>query len=264
MLLLVHQFGLLTRQQIERLAFTPSTSSACKRRLTLLYHNGYLGRLPLPIRNAYGATRAVYFLERPGERALGHAGLIDAEARSRRPYRPGELFLQHRLDINDVRVAFTLAARGHDYRLDWWDEDKLRRLRTFDVRLGSEELRLIPDSYFTLGGGSGGDGFAVEVDRGTVPERHMLKRYLAYGEFTDSGAYQGRLPCQSFRVLTVVTGSKAAWRLGRLKTICESFGGRSLFWFTDRTRMDAADVLAERCWFVAGQESPRSLPLSFA
>lgn len=261
-LLRIREFGLLTREQIQHLEFSPSTVSACKRRLTLLYHNGYIGRLALPVRNAYGAARAVCFLERLGEQALVRAGLVEEpNERFRRPETPGELFLQHRMDIADVQVSFTVAARIHGYALVWWDEAMLRRSAAFDGR-GAPDRRLLPDAYFTLSDGTSMDGFAVEVDRATVPEDRMKRRFLAYGEVATSGVYRERLPCESFRVLTVVTATSATTRLQRLKTLCESVGGRSLFWFTDRTGVDAADILAEDNWSVAGAQELRSLALS--
>lgn len=264
-LLRIHEFTLLTREQIQRLEFSPSTASACKRRLTLLYHNGYVGRLPLPIRNAYGAARAIYFLERAGEQALAHAGLIEERSeRFRRPEAPGELFLHHRMDIADVRVAFTVAARLHGHALNWWDEAALRSRSAFRATgSGAHAAALLPDGYFTLGNGAAMDGFAVEVDRATVPEERMRRRYIAYGELAATGAYRGSLPCDSLRVLTIVTDGDATRRLGRLKRLCESVGGRSLFWFADRERLNAADVLEAEAWFVAGEDHGRTLPLSF-
>ena len=263
MLLRIREFGLLTREQIQRLEFSPSTASACKRRLTLLYHNGYVGRLALPVRNAYGAARAVYFLEHLGERALVGTGLVEkTNERFRHPEAPGELFLQHRLDIADVRVAFTIASRIRGYVLVWWDEAILRRKAAFDVRGALDRHRLLPDGYFTLSDGLSIDGFAVEVDRATVPEERMRGRFLSYGELATSGAYRERLPADSFRVLTVVTVKNAPARLQRLKALCESVGGRSLFWFADRAGAGAADILSEDCWSVAGAQQRRSLALS--
>jgi hypothetical protein len=44
----VHEMRFLTREQIQRLEFTPSTVSYCKRRLALLFHHGYLDRKFVP------------------------------------------------------------------------------------------------------------------------------------------------------------------------------------------------------------------------
>src|SRR3972149_10438317 len=70
----VHDCRLLTREQVCRLLeFGAGGTSSCKRRLTLLYHHGLLERLHLPLRGAYGASRAVYCLDRAGAEYLARA-----------------------------------------------------------------------------------------------------------------------------------------------------------------------------------------------
>jgi hypothetical protein len=258
----IHDFELLTRQQIQRLEFTPTTTSTCKRRLTLLYHNGYIGRVALPIRNSYGAARAIYILERPGLRALIHSGLIETCPGWGRFREPGELFLHHRIAIADVRVAFTRAADARRYTLTWWDERELRRRRTFDWRPQQDAVHLLPDGFFMLSTESAADGFAVEVDRATVAMEKMRARYLAYAHFASRAGSHGALPCASFRVLTVVAAPDRRDRLAQLKRACEDIGGRSLFWFLDLAQWADGDVLGEACWAVAGDDCMRRLPLS--
>jgi hypothetical protein len=261
----VERCRFLTREQVQRLEFGPASTSSCKRRLTLLYHHGYLGRLQLPLPGAYGASRAVYHLDRLGARYL--AGLEDAEP-GRIRWRRGEddreeLFLAHSLDINDVRVSFTVAARRRGVPLDWWDESTLRRLEVLErfQDASGERVTLLPDAYFTLGAGDAADGFALEVDRATVSERRMRARIRAYGQWAASGAYRRRLPAESLRVLFAITDCRRdRRRLEHLKEWCQEEGGRSLFWFVDRDGLDA-DVLTAPVWSVAGSEQQCTLPL---
>ena len=264
----IHRCRFLTREQIQRLLFTPGAESSCKRRLTLLFHNSYVGRLFLPLRNAYGASRAVYYLHRAGVRLLAHTRRLEAGL-TERPWREGEreeVFLSHTLDINEVRIAFTLACRQRGLKLEWLDERTLRRL---DVR---QRLRgpvtaavILPDAYFTIGEGDAVDGFALEVDRGTVPERRMRARMTAYGEWAASGTYRRRLPAASLRVLFAITSwDRDGQRLAHLKRWCEEEGGRSLFWFVDGRHLAAADVLVDPVWLVAGRNEPLKLPLGAA
>ena len=63
---LVADFRYMTRDQVEKLEFSPTTVSYCKRRLSLLFHNGYLERRFLPLREAFGAARAYYVLDKRG------------------------------------------------------------------------------------------------------------------------------------------------------------------------------------------------------
>ena len=62
----VYELRFATQEQIQQLLFTPSTASSCKRRLTLLYHNGYLDRRLLPLRSRFGANRAAFCLDKKG------------------------------------------------------------------------------------------------------------------------------------------------------------------------------------------------------
>ncbi|MDI6872045.1 MAG: replication-relaxation family protein [Bacillota bacterium] len=265
----LHECRFLTREQIERLEFGPGATSAAKRRLTLLYHNGYLGRLHLPLRDAYGASRAAYYLDRRGAQSL--AGVLRASLDElnwrRRDGEQEETFLAHTLDVNDVRIAFTLASRHHGLGLEWLDERALRRMDVLQriKGAGGETATLLPDAYFTIGGVEGIDGFALEVDRGTVSERRMRARIRAYGEWATSGAYRRHLPAESLRVIFAVTGSRRGEdRLALLKRWCEEEGGRSLFWFTDGMQVAGEDILSAPVWQVGGRTGRVSLPLSAA
>ena len=67
---------LLDQQQLQRLEFTTGGASACKRRLTLLFHGGYVDRRYAPRTVPYGAPRAAYCLDRRGaELVAAHRGV---------------------------------------------------------------------------------------------------------------------------------------------------------------------------------------------
>ena len=124
---LAQDYRFVTREQVQALLFTPAATSACKRRLTLLFHNGYLGRQLLPLRSAFGANRAVYFIDKRGAAVLDlleKTGPADAVWRARQHFRE-ELFLRHLVASNDVRVAVSLAAQRQELGLEWTDERTL-------------------------------------------------------------------------------------------------------------------------------------------
>lgn len=125
----VHECRFVTREQIQRLEFGPRSASSAKLRLTLLYHHGYLDRLFLPLPNAYGVSRAIYHLDQAGAHLLARAQRLEPVEMGwrRRDGERGEFFLAHTLDINDVRIAFTLACRRRGLQLEWLDERALRR-----------------------------------------------------------------------------------------------------------------------------------------
>jgi len=265
----VHECRFLTREQVQRLEFGPGSASSAKLRLTLLYHHGYLGRLFLPFPNAYGASRAVYHLDQAGARLLAQAQRLEPDQVEwrRRDGERGEFFLAHTLDINDVRIGFTRACRRRDLELEWLDERALRRAQVRERMRGpgGEAVTIMPDAYFTVRDGEAVDGFALEVDRGTVSERRMRARIRAYGEWASSGAYRRRLPAASLRVLFAITHcGRDDQRLAHLKRWCEEEAGGSLFWFVGRDGLKAEDLLDAPVWLVAGRPEPLKLPLGMA
>jgi hypothetical protein len=258
----LYECRFLLRKQLQALSFSAGAASSCKRRLTLLYHNGYIGRLTMPVPAAFGATRAVYHLDRRGAGVLATTQREAYAGWRERDRDREQIFLSHTLDINDVRIAFTLATRSRGFEMDWISEADLRkqgiRQRVSGPGNGSP---LFPDAYFTIVTPAGADGFALEVDRGTVTEQRMRARFRAYGEWAVSGRYRTDLPVASFRVLVAVTDSRRdPQRLARLKAWCEDEGGRSLFWFAGRAPLDA-DILSEPIWEVAGETGCRRLAL---
>jgi len=256
----------MTRHQIQKLLFTPGAASLAKRRLALLYHHTYLRRHHVPVRNAFGALRTVYSLDRAGAELLATERRWEMHGWRVRDTDREATFLDHHLDSVDVRVAFALACRRRGLALDWTDERELRRQevvqRTRD--LGGEMVTVIPDAYLAIDSSGALDGFALEVDRATVSERRMRARFRAYGQWASSGAYLMKLPTESFRVLVVVTDNRRdPKRLERLKAWCEGELGGSLFWFIDREGLEK-DVLDDILWLVAGRADRVKLPLSSA
>jgi hypothetical protein len=262
----VHECRFLSREQIQRLEFGPRAASSCKRRLTLLFHNGYVGRLFLPLPNAYGASKAVYHLDQAGARLLARAQRreLDHVEWRRRQSETGQLFLAHNIDSNDVRVAFTRACRRRKLQLEWLDERALRRLDVrHRLRGPASTATILPDAYFTISDGDAVDGFALEVDRGTVPERRMRLRMRAYGEWASSGAYRRHLPAVSLRVVFAITHcGRDDQRLAHLKRWCEEENGGTLFWFVGRDGLEVEEVLDAPVWWVSGKAEPLKLALS--
>ena len=69
------QMRYLHMDQVRRVAFDGHATSNVRRRLTVLYHNAFVGRRLLRTNQPHGSPLALYYLERPGERALRDAGV---------------------------------------------------------------------------------------------------------------------------------------------------------------------------------------------
>jgi hypothetical protein len=259
----VYEMRFITREQIQRLEFSPSTASYCKRRLALLFHNSYLDRKFIPAPNSFGSTKAIYCLASKGAQLLAHELKADIDWRPRDAER--ELyFLRHTLAINDFRVCAILAAQRLSLTLDWVIERTLRRAEmkdyVADPRHAGEKLAVVPDGYFRLSDESKRLSFALELDRSTVEEKPVKTKVRAYGEWKVTGAYQKRFGTDSLRVLFVVASTdRDPQRVERLKRWCEAEGGRSLFWFADASDVNQDSIFSQPIWQVAGRSDKFTL-----
>lgn len=253
---LVADFRYMTREQVEKLEFSPSTTSYCKRRLSLLYHNGYLQRRFLPLRQAFGAARAYYTLDGRGADIVSQVLELP---RSQLDWRPRDgrreaLYMEHTLRINDFRTLVMLAARELDAPIEWTDERELKRRapthRVLDPLRPGERITIVPDGYFAVGRQW---AFALELDRGTVDEVPFKRKIRGYGEWKARGGYAAAFGTQSLRVLFVVAdATRDPRRLERVKRWTEQANGRSLFWFAGLDELTTGTVLQDPVWISAG------------
>ncbi|MBM3315922.1 hypothetical protein FJY71_08845, partial [candidate division WOR-3 bacterium] len=265
----VQQYRALTTAQIEALFFSPMRDGRpnprCQMRLKHLFHRGYLARYEQPQRLSEGRKPLIYLLDRTGAQLLvSELGVEPTDL----GWRPGDnqlspFFLDHLLATNEVRIAFTLAARDRGWKIDTWIDDKALRSRemkdyvTIDQSGGrTRRAAVVPDGYFTLTDGRYRYHHLLEIDRATTTGQPTVtgkrswqlkvQTYLAYWR---SGLYQKRYETTSYRVLTVTTGPT---RLENLKRITEAAGGGSVFWFTTFGELARDTVIANPIWRVAG------------
>ncbi len=262
----IYELRFATQEQIQQLLFSPTTASSSKRRLTLLYHNGYLDRRLIPLRSRFGANRAVYCLDKRGAQLLTFDEKTSGEALAWRALdNDRELyFLEHTLASNQVRICATLAARQHGFDLVWTDERALRSraMRDFvtDPKHPDRRLAVIPDGYFQLASNDRPLGFALELDRGTVEEKPFKAKVRALGEWKVTGAYRRRFVTDSLRVLFVVTPTtRDPRRLDRVKVWTEAERGQSLFWFASLADLQPDTIFDKPVWRVAGREGKYAL-----
>lgn len=276
----VYTYRALSTPQIDALFFSGQhtarqrrqPSSRCQHRLKLLFHAGFLRRKEQAQVLSDGRKPLVYFLDRHGAMYLAElAGCTVPELDwDRQEHEVGLQFLDHLLLSNDIRVAVTLAARTRGYTLmDWRDERTLRRdHHTEQIAIASEggkqQVRLVPDGFFSLETQSAKYHQFLEVDRATstlhaghTGKRDWARKVAAYLAYFRSGAYQQRYHVRSFRILTVTTSHK---RLQHLKQVTEEAGGKARFWFTTADKITGASILTEPIWQVASRSDE---PFSF-
>lgn len=254
----VYEMRFLTREQIQRLEFAPSTASYCKRRLALLFHHSYLDRKFIPAPGSFGSTRAIYCIATRGARLLAHELKADINWRPKDSER--ELYLlRHTLATNDFRIYVILAAQRFGLTVDWVNERTLRRREmkdyVADPRHDGQRIAVVPDGYFQVAGQDKSSAFALELDRATVEEKPFKAKVRAYGEWKLTGAYRRRHGTNSLRVLFVIApNDRDPQRLSRIKRWCEAEGGRSLFWFANASDINEHSIFTEHIWNVAGRD----------
>lgn len=267
-ILAVYEYRLLSAHQVEALFF-PSTSdkvhsrrSACQRRLQLLYHHGFLDRLPQPVILGAGRSPFVYALDQAGAGLVAkYLGIDRADIGWKPKYNElGAQFLDHSLAINDVRVVFQrLVEMGRLEAVEWTDEVALKAGERQDqvpyLMQGARVVRKYPDGYFTasLPHTEQQAHFFLEVDQGTMTNARWQEKVKAYHEFRQSGRSQKYYGTRNFRVLAVAPGER---RLANLKRATEQAGGDHYFWFTtqDKVNIWQPEAILAFVWAVAGKE----------
>jgi hypothetical protein len=245
----VADYKLLSRSQIQRL-FGFGNTTRVNFRLMRLFHHGYLARHYLP--TMHGSSQAIYALDRLGLPVAAERLGKDVAQLWRPKEKLKPLFLNHQLAVNDVRIAFELAARTHDDHqlLMWLPEEEVKDRFFF----GDRWHTLTPDAFWRYEVRKRVLSAFVEVDQGTMPNKRFKEKVERYFAYDISGRYVERYKGQRFRVL-VITNSLA--RLANLKNTAAQVTQRYC-WFTTLSTLSENEVLAP-IWEIVGNEGKMSL-----
>src|SRR5579871_3819722 len=202
----IYQAKLATREQIQALFFSVAGRSRCQRRLTLLYRNRFIDKVP----NRPLTASDVYYISRRATKGLRLLRSLFPE----QPVAPLRLHVQtveHTLELASCRIAVTQACAAMGYRLHtWMDEAAVSRFM--------EGSGLRPDAYLRIeretAAGPRGASFFLEVERSGKEDRALEERYRRYGAFYYDGLFERRFGTAALRVLTLV-GSDYGIRLER-------------------------------------------------
>jgi hypothetical protein len=214
----VHSYGLLTGEQIHRLigfGCVPRRNV----RLRALFDHRYLDRKFLP--TLQGSARPVYLLGPQSvdvvARRLG-ADPLQVRRRMKAVREMKEMFLTHRLQVNDIRLAFASALGYHsEAGLDRWESAP-------DLR----EVGLMPDAFCEYRYRGHLWNCFLELDRSTESHRGFRAKVESYLDFGLSGGFRRRFGCRYFRVLIVALTEA---REGNLRGLIEGITEK-MFWLT--------------------------------
>ncbi len=110
----IDRFKYLTAQQIADLFY--NSRGAINKRLKLLFHHHYLGKLPGKVSPNLFNSPDIYFinLDRKASRILAAKGVALPHQKHAKQKNPKRDYVQHTLLTNDCLIAFELAGRRSD------------------------------------------------------------------------------------------------------------------------------------------------------
>ena len=207
----VHKYRYITTEGLLKL-FAPQGRGerAMRRRLTLLFHRGYLARrfiYPLDRPGGVRFGKIVYVLDTEGGELLWgketakqdvkwKGGEEGKRLRSRKE--GGHLHVEHSLAIAEFQLALDLALQEQEgvviesFISDMEDvEMKVTvQIPSYSVKKsaiqrnsGTERVALWPDASFSIIGGKKRYFYFLEVDRADRKKERIFKRFLAYWQY---------------------------------------------------------------------------------
>ncbi|MFC1789050.1 replication-relaxation family protein [Thermodesulfobacteriota bacterium] len=247
----VYSFRMLSRTQIETL-FNFKCARRVNSRLRKLYDHYYLSRSFLP--TVRGSAKAIYYLGPQGIAVVCEELGIDMTLIKRKceaTSKLRELFLSHAMELNNVRIAFSLGIENHhEMELERWinDNDCKQEYRT--PAPGKTVVRRFrPDGYFRFCYQGKLYSFFLEHDRSTMTLGRFTGKVKSYIDFGVLGYYRQRFGVKYFRVLVI---TKTRERLYNLKKAVETVTDK-LFCFTTIEQVTPNTVFGP-IWQRAGKQ----------
>lgn len=235
----VGRFGIVTREQIARhLQFGSVTRANAV--LLRLFRNGYLARRLQP--SLRGTRRLTYFVGPQGHELLG----LSPESSTGRRRWPlvSDLFLDHQLDLNDVRLALEHEQRPAYEFVRFLSERELAPMNLGIVPDGYCEYRLDGKSYSLF----------LEIDRGTESARRWTSKIDAYLRLAYQNTFSEKFGRRFFRVFVTAPSTR------RLKGIAREIAKRTdrIFWLAAHDELLREGPFAP-VWHRPDGSGPKSL-----
>jgi len=249
----------MTTHQIQALLYPGPSGSRCRERLKFLTDAGFIGRIELPSLLSDGRRPYVYVPKKAGLQRL------DPELQPEK-LTAGYQFLSHILDISEVYVRLSAAAKIYGYTVHEWLNDLTLKRRnmvdTFEAttsRGATYMASLVPDASFVIATKERPFRFLLEVDKGTETLKDIEEKFIKYRFYFDErngpSVYERRYGSDRGRVLFVVPSLQ---RLENVKEICEKLDGKTRYWFATLPDL-TGDALHTPIWRRAGSKDPFNL-----
>ncbi len=241
----IHGAELATREHVQQLFFRHGSRSLCQRRLTLLYRNRYIEKLP----NRALSAPDVYRVSRHctnGVRLL--RAMIPEE-----PLQLGQVkarTVEHTLDIASFRIAVIRACERAGFQLlHWRSAAELARM------MGTAGV--IPDAYLQIErptpDGPRRSSFFVEIQRSAQSQQALEEKCRRYGAYYYGGEYARAFGTRALRVLVAIGsdyGINPDRQIRRLLNVCTRLQVTFVMaaGLDGLKRLAPPDVLTEPVW----------------
>jgi len=224
-------------------------------RLKLLYHNGYVDRIKLPVDRS---NKMIYSLREKGAKLLAEAEGIgrDEIAWTRFHNQVTPTHISHLLTINDALISYELALAEaqkqgavEGYKIDRGEPNRNRISVQLQDNVGKRtRAAVVPDAILRIVFPRNQQSlFFLEVDRGTMTKRRWQEKMAVYKAFQESPKLQERFKTHSFIVLTVAPSER---RIASLAEATVALGGRRGFWYTTMDQL-LPDLVLGKIWVKA-------------
>lgn len=199
----VRQFHFLTASQLCRLNYSPGSLTTVQTRLKALADTGYLLRRYLPY-TAVGHPEYLYTLSTAGKHAITLDEDEVTRVRTSEVEEMSYFHLSHVIQLNDVLIASELLSRSvpelslkevqHDLDLKKTPLHVSYECFLPGGKRVKETATVIPDAwldwrYTPENSKEKQRVFCIELDRGSIDQNRMEKKFRAYCELAVSDAY---------------------------------------------------------------------------
>ena len=286
-MLALHKYdGVLARRQIKDLFWKDASPKTMERRLTLLYHNGFINMPSLEDRRIYPIPEPIVWLGWRGILQVANQleveitdpvssnenqlRLLEKKLRQLRVHwqrEPRWSQLGHDIALNDFRITVEDAASyWPTIELEQWipESDFLSNMDVITLKNRSKGVR--PDGFFVLldhlhliNNSPAKARFLLEFDNGTHPVTRFGRDKAIPGmAYIRSKAYRERFGFNSGRWLVVC---KSELRMQHLKERTEKVLGSnaSYFFFSHMDAINVRSVFSQPVWYCGGAQEPMQL-----
>lgn len=262
----VNRCKYLQTGDVHKLLFPDCSKRRAQTRLTVLYHNGYLGRVIPFAAPGNGSSETAYYLDQAGRELLELYGIEPLFYPTAGKITHHNLL--HALDLSAFRVYLELALRDHpkaelktfiaDFEMKGKTDKAINPNRYKLYRLyeeiihptTGEPLTVYPDAAIVFKGKGKFENFEelyfLEIDRGTEGLQVIQKKVVGYHYYRQQNVF--RKFGERFKAFTVLIQTSNPKRAENMRKAIVDVNGADLVWITDVSKVNGHSIIKLPIW----------------